>query len=121
MEDNKINYIYKFFNFLFNVLTYGWIAEIIMFILIMMALFLFGVMAINHKHFKYLMKDRNGFVRYYLYHFIRQKIFCNEKGSRKSFMDYIRFVSFRGIYFIFTNKICILVKYINNKHPRLLC
>lgn len=61
-------------NFLFNVFTWGWIAEIILICLIIGWLFLFFVIVIERKLIIYLIKDKYYYAKSYLYHYIFEKV-----------------------------------------------
>ena len=73
MEERKGDYVFKAFNFIFDILTFGWIAEIFMVFGITAVLFLFLAITKNKTYFGFLVADRWRFALHYIIHFVRQK------------------------------------------------
>lgn len=69
----ETDYIFRFFEFIHNILTYWYIAEIIFIILVTCEVFLFFAIMKDRKIFIFLFKDRMKFANKYLYFTFRQK------------------------------------------------
>lgn len=61
-------------NVIFNIMTWGWIAEIFLGILIIMWIFVFTILIIERKKIKFLIKDKYYFLKAYLYYYLIEKI-----------------------------------------------
>lgn len=61
-------------NVIFNIMTWGWIAEISLGILVIMWLFVFAILILERKKIKFLIKDKYYFLKAYLYYYLVEKI-----------------------------------------------
>jgi len=93
MVTERVNYIFKFFNLVFDILTFGWIAEILFFIGTLMFVFSILMFFSKGKIMKHLLGDRLHFAKVYLYHYIKQKIFF-----LKSFFHIVKGETMKALY-----------------------
>lgn len=78
-------YMFKFLNKAWNVLTWGYISEILFAIFIFIIIVITLLLLTEHKIMRYLFKDRMFFVKNYLYFFLSEK-----KNFIKSFLYLIK-------------------------------